>query len=372
VIVGYDVTPLQTRGAGVARYTLELLRALRETQPDLELRLLLNRKMTDQELDIELAPVPKLRAPNFPSRLAWMQAILPVALAAQRADVCHFTNFDGPLVNPRPSVVALHDVSLQTMPELHPQRRVTRLRALMRLAAQRASRVVCLTEIAPRAANARLDLDPARGCKRAAGVAPAFRPLDDGLAVAATCDRYGVQPGYVLFTGTIEPRKNLVTLARAYAQLRAEGFDRRLVMCGDWGWKSGDLRPAIESLGIADDVVFTDHVPDDDLVALINGAAAFVYPSLHEGFGIPIIEAMACGVPVVTSNRGALAEVAGGAAILADPTDADDLAAAMRRALTDPVERSRLRVAGLERAAAFSWRNAAHQARAAYEAALGR
>ena len=128
MILGYDVTPLATRGSGVARYTLELLRALRDTQTDIELRLLQNRSISDPALAPELERIPRLRAPNFPSRLAWMQTILPVALAAQDVDVCHFTNFDGPLLSPRPSVVALHDVSLLTMPELHPKGRVIRLR----------------------------------------------------------------------------------------------------------------------------------------------------------------------------------------------------------------------------------------------------
>ena len=242
----------------------------------------------------------------------------------------------------------------------------------MRIAARRASVVVCLTESGRRDVIEVLGLDPDRVRVVAGVVGPSFRPLEDSDVVRSTTRRYGLEPGYLLFTGTIEPRKNLLTLARAYARLRADGFDNRLVICGGWGWKSTDLRPAIDELGIADDVVFTDYVPDDDLVALINGAAAFVYPSLYEGFGIPIIEAMACGVPVVTSNRGAMAEVADGAALLADPTDVEALAEALHRAVDDDDERARLRAEGLERAATFNGRNAALQARIAYEAALSR
>jgi glycosyltransferase involved in cell wall biosynthesis len=369
VRVGFDATPLATRGAGVARYTLELLRALREDAPHVELHLMLNRPITDKALAAELGPLPRIGTRTLASRQAWLQTVLPLALSRHPVDVCHFTNFDAPLLGRTPAVVEVHDVSLLTTPEQHPRRRVIVLSPILRRAAQAARAVACPSESARRDAIDVLDLKPDRVHVIPGAVSPRFRPLDDRAAIDAACARYGLQPGFVLFLGTIEPRKNLVRLARAFAQLRREGFDNKLVICGGWGWKSADLKPEIEALGIADDVVFTGFVADDRVVALLNGAGVFAYPSLYEGFGLPIVEALACGVPVVTSDRGATAEVAGNAALLVDPTDEESLARGLRCGL-EPEQRDRLRAAGLARAATFNRPNAARQAVSVYEAAI--
>jgi glycosyltransferase involved in cell wall biosynthesis len=369
--VGFDVTPLLGRGSGVARYTTELVNSLREDAPEVRLELFSNRPIDDPALAPDLAGLRRFRAPYFPNRTAWMQTILPVALAARHLDVCHYTNFDAPVLSDKPSVVTVHDVSLLVSPELHPRRRVLMLSRLASLSARRARAVTCPTESARRDAIERLDLDPARVHVAPSAVSPRFRPLDEPATIEAVCGAYRVKPGFVLFVGAIEPRKNLVTLARAFARLRADGFDNKLVICGGWGWKSADLRPAIDELGIADSVVFTGYVPDDDVVALLNGCGAFAYPSLYEGFGLPIVEAFACGAPVVTSNRGATAEVSGAAALLADPTSVEDLADALQRTLSDATERERMRAAGFARAAEFSRPNAARRTVAVYEAVLG-
>jgi glycosyltransferase involved in cell wall biosynthesis len=370
VKVGFDATPLATRGAGVARYTLELLRALRDCAPQTELRLLYNKPPADQALATELGELPRVGTARIASRQVWMQTALPLALARQHLDVCHYTNFDVPLLSRTPAVVTLHDMSLLTTPELHPRRRVVILTPILRLAAHRARAVACPSESARRDAIEVLHLDPDKVHVIPGAVSPQFRPLVDSSTVESVCARLGLRPGYVLFLGTIEPRKNLLGLARAYARLRRDGFDNKLVICGGWGWKSSDLRPQIAELGIAGDVVFTGFLPDDDVVGLLNGAGAFAYPSLYEGFGLPIVEALACGVPVVTSDRGATAEVAGNAAVLVDPTNDTSLADGLRRAL-DPAQRDVLRAAGLERAATFSRVGAAGAAVAIYLRVLG-
>ena len=369
--VGFDVTPLTSPGAGVARYTLELLRALRDNEPRVDLALLTDHRPSDRAVAHELDALPRVRTPWAPTRAAWMQTALPAALAREHVDLCHYTNYAAPVVSRVPSVVTLHDMSLVTNPEHHPRRRVMVLSSVLRVVARRARAVACPTQSARLDAIDVLGLDPRRVHVIPGAVAPLFRRLPDAPAIDATLARYGIRPGYLLFVGTIEPRKNLLRLARAFATLRREGSDAQLVICGRWGWKSRDLLPAIERLGIADAVVFTRFVPDDDLVALLNGATAFVYPSLYEGFGLPIVEAFACGTPVVTSDRGATAEVAGSAALLADPTSDESLTDALRRVLSDATERDRLRAAGLARAADFNRPNAARQAVTVYEAVLG-
>jgi glycosyltransferase involved in cell wall biosynthesis len=371
LIVGVDVTPLAGPRTGVARYVLELVTALMQEESSVDLRLLTNRRLVDPDIEAQLRAIPRLRAPLFPSRAAWMQVILPVALAAQHVDVCHYTNFDAPLLSRTPAVVTIHDMSLLMFPEQHPARRVLTLAPLMRAAARRARVIVCPSESARRDTIELLKLAPERVRVVAGAVAPGFRPITDQNVLSAARMRYGVGSDYLLFIGTIEPRKNLVRLAAAFARLRARGYGGQLVICGSWGWKSTDLRPAIDGLGIADAVVFAGFVPDEDLVALLNGAAAFVYPSLYEGFGLPIAEAMACGTPVVTADRGATAEVAGGAALLADPTDVESLVDALTRVLGDADERASMRSKGFVRAAQFDRANTARSAMAAFEAALG-
>jgi glycosyltransferase involved in cell wall biosynthesis len=370
LIVGFDVTPLLSRAAGIARHTIELLRAIDEDAPSVDLRLATNRPIGDPRLSDALGGFEWLQAPTFPLRQVWLQAQLPRALARANVDICHFTNFDAPLISRVPSVVTVHDVSLLIAPHMHPARRVLTLAPLMRVAARRAQAVACGTESARREAIRYLHLDPARVHVLGNGVSDEFRLVDEAV-VAEACARFGVEPGFVLFIGTIEPRKNLTRLALAFAKLRRDGYDGKLVISGGWGWKSESLRPRIESLGLGDSVVFTGYVPDGDLVALLNGAGAFVYPSLYEGFGLPIIEAFACGAPVITSNRGAMAEVAGDAALLVDPTNVDGIAAAISRALTDESERQRMRAAGLARVAQFNRPAVARRALAMYEAALG-
>ena len=369
--VGFDITPLTTSGAGVARYTIELLRALRDNEPGLELELLANHPPRDAAIAAELEPLPRVRTLPIPTRAGWMQAALPLGLARAQLDICHYTNYATPLVGHVPSVVTMHDMSLLTNPEQHPRRRVAVLGPLVRSAARRARGVACPTESARRDAIEVLGIEPQRVHVIAGAVSPIFRPLPDTSSIDAALARYRIRPGYLLYVGTIEPRKNVPALARAFARLHEKATAQQLVICGRWGWRSSDLKPMIERLGIADSVVFTGFVPDADLVALLNGAAAFVYPSLYEGFGLPVVDAFACGTPVVTSARGAMAEVAGNAALLADPADDESMVQALHHVLTDEPERERLRAAGLARAALFNRPATARQAAATYEAVLG-
>ncbi len=185
--------------------------------------------------------------------------------------------------------------------------------------------------------------------------------------------RYGLPPRYVLAVGTLEPRKNLTTLLAAFARLRRNGevdADLRLVLAGARGWLEEPIFATVRSLGLEDAVRFTGFVDDDDLPAVYSGAALFVFPSLHEGFGLPLLEAMACGVPVVTSNVSSMPEVAGDAATLVDPRDGEGLAAAIGRLLRDEALRDRLREAGIARARQFSWEATARRTLDAYASLL--
>jgi glycosyltransferase involved in cell wall biosynthesis len=361
VRVGFDATSLTMRRTGIGRYTLELLRALHEYEPSIELILMAHRRVAADVTAGGLESLASIGGPGLPVKMAWMQYVLPLHLSRRRVDLAHFTNYHAPLVRRVPYVVNIHDTSLITSPERHPAKRVIAMRPLLRAMARRSEAVLTLTESARQDVIAFLGVDPQRVRVVPAAPAPGFGPIDDAARLDAVARRFRLERGFLLFVGTIEPRKNLVRLIEAYARLRRDGFDKPLVICGGWGWKSSDIKPTVAGLGLESSVVFTGFVSDDDLMALLNLAGAFVYPSLYEGYGLPIIEALACGLPTVTSNRGATAEVAGDAALLVDPEDTAALAEALALALSDEPTRTRLRAAGFRRAADFSWERAAHE-----------
>jgi glycosyltransferase involved in cell wall biosynthesis len=200
---------------------------------------------------------------------------------------------------------------------------------------------------------------------------PHYRPLRQE-EVASIIERNKIHAPYILFVGSIEPRKNLLRLLQAYARLREWSMKWRLVIVGARNyWKSSPVVQAVQAMRLQESVTFTGYVPDADLPALYNGANLFCFPSLYEGFGLPVLEAMACGTPVVTSNTSSLPEVAGDAAILVDPYNVDEIAEAMQRVLSDPDLAADLRGKGLERAKQFSWDRTARETIAVYEKILG-
>lgn len=198
-----------------------------------------------------------------------------------------------------------------------------------------------------------------------------YRQMDvEEIQLALT--RAEINFPYILYVGSIEPRKNLPRLLEAYALLRQWSADWELVIVGTRNfWKSTPIAAVLERLGMKGCVHFTGYIPEEDLPAIYNGADLFVFPSLYEGFGLPVLEAMACGTPVVTSNRSSLPEVAGDAAILIDPYDVEAIAAAMQSVLADPCLAEELAVKGLDRASKFNWERTARETITVYEEVLG-
>ncbi|HLY27042.1 MAG TPA: glycosyltransferase family 1 protein, partial [Aggregatilineales bacterium] len=199
------------------------------------------------------------------------------------------------------------------------------------------------------------------------GVNETFKPVGDAAPLQAVRARYGLgQRPFILAVGTLQPRKNYARLIRAFAQIGEA--DLALVIAGGRGWLYDEIFAEVQRLGLGPRVIFPGFVADQDLPALYSAAAVLAYPSIYEGFGLPILEAFACGTPVVSSNASCLPEVAGDAALLIDPTDVAALAEALTRALTDTALRAQLTAAGLARAQQFTWQAAAQQLLAEYRA----
>jgi glycosyltransferase involved in cell wall biosynthesis len=202
------------------------------------------------------------------------------------------------------------------------------------------------------------------------GVDAWWRATEDPAELAGARERAGLPARYLLSVGALEPRKNLALLIEAYALARRKGLTLPLVVAGPAGWRSREIRDAPRRHGVADHVLLVGHLSRSDLRAAYSQAEAFVFPSLYEGFGLPVLEAMACGTPVIASCSSSLPEVAGDAAVLVDPADPDALAAALERVVGDETLRSDLRRRGVQRAAGFSWDEAARQTVDAYRTAL--
>jgi glycosyltransferase involved in cell wall biosynthesis len=294
-------------------------------------------------------------------------------LRGLKADVVHFTNGMLPLASPVATVVTIHDMSLTMYPRFHPVRRILLNRPLVDVAARRADAVITVSDAAKRDIVRLYGIEADRVHVVHEAAAPAFRMVHDTSRLRQVRERYSLADRFILYVGTIEPRKNLPRLLEAFARRRVAGdLVHQLVCVGPYGWLSEDVERQIDRLGVRDAVRFTGYVPFDDLPAIYNLAEMFVFPSVYEGFGLPVIEAMACGTPVVTGPVAALAEVAGAAAERVDPLDADTLGEAIVRLAADRERREALSKAGLERARVFSWQQAALETLKVYGHAVAR
>src|SRR5215471_6270445 len=356
--IALDGSALRPNRTGVGYYTDHLLRHLAEAlTSDDELVVVSNRPIdTTGPLPDRVRALHDSRLP----RMVWMQTRAATMLKEIGADVAHFTNGMMPLLSRTPSVVTIHDMSLRLLPRYHPPRRVFLNRPLMDLAARRARAIITVSESAKRDIVSLYQLDPSRVHVIYEAAAPQFRPVTDPAQLEAVRRRYGLAPRVILYVGTIEPRKNLSALIQAFVKRRQTGdLEHQLVCVGPYGWLSRGIDELVSGAKLADAIRFTGYVPFDDLPALYSAAETFVYPSMYEGFGLPVVEAMACGTPVVTGRAAAVAEVGGLAVEHVDPVDAASLGDALCRLASQPDRRRVLASAGLARAEAFSWSRAA-------------
>ncbi len=365
--IAFDGTSLRPRRTGVGYYTEHLLHHLAaEAGPD-EIVVISNRGV-----DTATPLPPQVRvvtASRRVPRMVWMQTGAPLALRREAADVAHFTNGIVPVASPVPTVVTIHDMSLRLYPRYHPARRVLLNAPLVDLAARSADAIVTVSETAKRDIVRLYKLDPARVHVVHEAAAPSFRRIADAETLERVRNRYRLADRIILYVGTIEPRKNLPKLIEAFAsRKRAGDLPHHLVCVGPYGWLSRGLDELVHRTKVSHAIHFTGYVPFEDLPALYSLAELFVYPSMYEGFGLPVIEAMACGTPVITGRAAALAEVGGDAVEQVERMDVDALGETMTRLARDDARRAALSKAALARADHFSWQRAARETMEVYRA----
>ena len=268
------------------------------------------------------------------------------------------------------SVFTLHDIAYLLFPEHHLPRNRIYLRTMMPRFLRRADRIIAVSEHTRRDALRSYPLDPEKIEVIPEGVEPRFRPDIEREVVADVRRRLGLPERFVLSVGTIEPRKNHATLVEAYASIRDRHPDVGLVIAGGRGWLYERFFERVRGLGLDGQVVFAGHVPDEDMPALFNAAEVFAFPSEFEGFGLPPLEAMACGIPVVCSDAASLPEVVGDAGMLVSPRDVRGWVQAIDRLLGDPTLRAGFGARGLTRARHFSWDAAADRTLEVYRSVL--
>ena len=378
VSVRYDIGPAVHQGAGLARYAERLAVHLQRDQAAaVDLRLFYNAH-SGHTVPASLGSVPAdtIAMGQYAWRLSVLASQLarrpyaPVArLVAQQAQppaLYHATEHLLPYLR-TPTVLTVHDLIFERYPEHHTRRNTWFLKVGMRLFARAADAIIAVSRHTQRDLVELYGVAPAKIHVIYEGIDAGFRPAGEA-EVATVAARYSPARPYLLMVGTLEPRKNHAVALHALARLKAAGLPHRLVIAGGRGWLFEPIRRLVDELGLADDVIFGGYVPAADLPALYTGAACVLLPSLYEGFGFPVLEAMACAAPVVCSNVSSLPEVAGDAALLVDPHDPVALADAVALVLTQPALADAMRALGPPQAACFRWESCAAETAALYHA----
>lgn len=371
--IAFDYTSALQQRAGVGRFTRSLGSALIRQLADDEQLILWNARTGRSRLRRPAMIAGNQRVIRqqlpIPERwltIAWQRLRLPVPVEqfVGEADLVHAPDFVAP-PSRAPVIVTIHDLSYLITPDFaYPNLRRYLSQAVPRTLA-RASQIVAVSQTTAKDLSEHYGIDLSRIAVIPNGVDPVFRPAEPEEA-CQRIERLGIHQPYFLMVGTVEPRKNHEAVLAAFEQIHATHPGIALVIAGSPGWLSEPITDRITSVSQRLPVHHLHHVDDDSLPALYAGCVALVYPSWYEGFGLPVVEAMACGAAVITSDRGATAEVAGASALLVPPDDTPTIAWAMSRIHDDPDFRAGLVHGGLERSKCFSWDAAAREYRRLY------
>jgi len=370
VHIAIDAHSVGAQLAGNETYAVNLIEALAEIDQSNRYTLFVTKqsavdRFTNRWPNFQV----KRTLPHTP--LVRIPLTLSIELRKKRVDVLH-VQYTAPPRTPCALVATIHDLSFEHLPETFKRRSRAQLRFTVRRTAQKAAQILTLSEFSRADIIKTYAVNPGRVFVTPPAAPASFAPVMNETELRRIRTSYGIERNYILALGSIQPRKNLVRLINAYSRLNRVGTKTQLpqlVLAGKRGWLEAATIRAAELSEARGDILFIGYVPDSDLPALYSGAMCFAYPSYFEGFGLPVLEAMQCGTPVIAGNRTSLPEAAGDAAVLFDPLDESAIAGALTQVIENPSYRAELRVKGLKRAAAFSWRTTAKMTLAAYERA---
>jgi len=372
--VGIDGLPLTEELTGIGHYTLELANHLAVAAPADEIQVVSPRtylpsmnRQTERAANLRL-----VRSRISPLSRHWWSIGLPRYIRRHGLEVFHGTNFEVPLRRVCPTVVTIHDRSMLLYPHTQERKRVRRARRRLPLMARAATMIVTPTESVRREVHEHLQIPLERIVAVPEAARSCFRRLEQEQTLE-TRNRLGIRHEFLLFVGTVEPRKNLSTLLRAFEQvLRGREKPLQLVIAGRRGWLVDDLFASLKHSPAAENIIFTDYLADEDLCALYSSCAALIYPSVYEGFGLPPLEAMACGAPVIASDIPAIKEVVGAAALLVSPASIPELTRSLVELLDSTSLSKEMVTIGFLRVTQFSWSHTASATQGVYAAARER
>ncbi len=351
--IGIDVHSAHQRKTGIGVYTHNLVRGLRSV---------------DTANEYILYGDSRPRNLKTLERIARENTYIPARSFWDRLDLLHIPGYSVPLFSKGTLVVTVHDLIGMIYPENLALMSRFYWGTWLPMVVGRADKIIADSYNTKRDIIKLLGIPEAKIRVIHLAADPKFRPVRDPLALHQVKRRFNLAKPFVLYVGTIEPRKNLIRVMEAWSQVRRRTkIPYQLVITGFQAWAYHEVSDLARRLEIKRDVVFTGYVRDEELPLLYNACDLFIFPSLYEGFGMPVLEAMACGVPVLTSNTSSIPEVAGEDAVSVDPTDVDKMALAIQQILEDAALRERLRQAGPKRAAQFSWEKTARQTLEIYE-----
>lgn len=365
--IGIDLRLHAYAPGGIAHYARRLAENLAPLLPPNTLHLLQHRK--------ESAPLslPETHTQRIwtPPHHRWERWALGAELWPARLDLLHSPDFIPPAWGARRNIITVHDLTFEFYPQYLTAEAQRYYNDQIAWAVTHADAIIADSYATQRDLESCLAVSPERITVIHLAADAHFRPLPTA-EINATLQRHGLEPGYLLFVGTWEPRKNLPGLLEALALLHAKGERRTLVIAGRPGWLYDDIFQRVQTLGLASWVHFIEKAPTADLIALYNGALLLALPSFYEGFGLPALEALQCGTPVIVADRASLPEVVGEAGLRINPEDPQSLADACLQIARDGALREHLRQAGPERAANFSWKRTAEETLAVYQRVLNR
>jgi glycosyltransferase involved in cell wall biosynthesis len=370
-----DCTQISRLKAGVGVYAQNLLSELIQIDSDLSLFLLIQ----DDDPDLDFNQYSNVKLIRFnakifrklPFRFLLEQLFIPLLAIKYKIQVIHSLHYSFPLAPmSAKKIVTIHDMTMFLIPETHLRFKVYYFRFFIRASIWLVDELIFVSR-STQNDYLRYFSKPCASCHIVPlGKSPLFRSDLDPLSISHVINTYGLKRPYILYIGTIEPRKNLIRLVEAFSELAVTYPDHVLVIAGMKGWMYEDLFELVRKFDMEKRVIFTGFVLDKDKPYLIKGCEIFVYPSLYEGFGLPLLEALSCGVPALTSNVSSLPEIAGDAALLVDPTSEAEIADGLNRLLGDRVFQDMFSKKAIKQASGFTWSKTAQHTLVVYQKAI--
>lgn len=366
--IGIDATSIPLNRAGAGVYIFQLIKGLARIDIKNEYYIFAKSCHIEEfEINQPNFHFSELHTSSVSLRLLWEQSLLPLKAVECKLDVLHSLHYTMPILKSCKSVVSFPDMTYLKFPQMHRPIHRKFFPAMMYWSAKHSDKIIAISESSRLDAIDLLKVESNKIVTVPLAASSSYRLLPSNL-VDQVCEAYKLsKKQYILYVGTLEPRKNIPFLIEGYAKSSKNFPQIPLVLAGKKGWMYDEIFRRVTELGLEEKVRFLNYVPEKDLIALYNGAAAFIYPSFYEGFGLPVLEAMQCGIPVITSNISSMPEVADGAAILINPNSVEEIAVAMRQVLTNRSLVNELSRKGLARSAHFSWKRCAQETLDVYE-----